>query len=193
MKRYLHLFFPFFLLTCTSTEDQLPTPEPEIEAAEPEEVVITSPTTTDNCEAGLLCLPPIGVDTSCVQMQMIRDGIFYKPFANYACVVPNPFLNITQIWVNGSIPIGQQVVTILFPEDIEVGTYPIFDNTAYDAFYVPTINADNFTAQAGTLIIVEHDLEERYIVGTFEFIAENQTSPVTPEQEFKEGCFAAHY
>lgn len=145
------------------------------------------------CASSSLCIPPFQVDTNCVQMQMLLDEIAYTPIANYSCVVPNFILGIDQLWINGSIPFANEVVTLLMPLDIQPGTYPILNNTLYDAFYVPTIGADNFSGISGTLTIVEHDLSAKYILGGFEFIAKNLQSPVLPTVEFKEGCFLAHY
>lgn len=132
-------------------------------------------------------------DTSCIQMYMLRDSISYTPTHNYACIIPNLILEIDQLWINGSVLPASQVVTILVPKDVEVGTYPLLDNSRYDAFFVPTINADNFVAISGTLEIIEHDKSEKYIAGAFEFIGQNLNSAVLPTVEFKDGYFRANY
>ncbi|HHB78811.1 MAG TPA: hypothetical protein ENK85_06225 [Saprospiraceae bacterium] len=185
MKRIyipLTLLLIFFLYSCEKQESISIVQEEEIQDTE-----------VNDCTAGLLCIPPFEIDTSCVQMQMLRDSIFYKPTSNFTCIVPHLTLPIDQIWVNGSIAPAQTVVTLLMSDDVEVGSYPILDNSAYDAFYVPTIGADNFVAISGTLNIVEHDTIDRFILGGFDFIAQNLNSPVLPTVEFKDGCFQAYY
>lgn len=146
---------------------------------------------TSSCSP--FCLPPFNVDTNCVKMQMLLDGLKYKPIANYSCVVKNFFLGIDQIWVNGSIINAKKVVTIKFPIDVKPGKYDILHNTAYDAFYIPNIDASNFIAISGTLTIDVHDTGTKTVTGGFEFVGENLDSPVLPKIQFTEGCFTAKY
>ena len=70
-------------------------------------------------ESRNLCLPPITVDTSSVRMYMKLDGGIHRPTANFSCILPNFFLGIDQIWVNGSIPPARKVVTLMMPPEIE--------------------------------------------------------------------------
>lgn len=164
-----------------------------IEADEEETVSPSELLPSDSCITSTICVPPTSIDTCCVSMQMLQDSILYKPVANFSCIMNNFFLNIDQIWINGSIIFSNKVVTLRMPTDITIGTYPLLFNTAYDAFYVPAIGADNFIAISGSLTITLHDIDNKFITGSFHFIAENQQSPVIPKIEFTEGCFAAHY
>ena len=145
------------------------------------------------CSPNLFCAPPATVDTSCVQMQMKIDGVPYKPVANYTCIVPNFILGYNQLWINGSLIFANKVVTLRMPPNVQPGEYEISPNTDFDAFYVPTIDADNFIATSGTIRIIEHDTIENYILGGFDFFAENLDSPVLPVREFTKGCFEAYY
>lgn len=142
----------------------------------------------------VFCIPPLTVDTSTVKMQMLLNGSFYKPIFNGFCVVPNFFLGINQLWVNGSAGGALKVVTLKFPPDIKVGTYDLMLNTKYDALFVPSPNADlNFTCDSGKLKITKHDVTNRIIEGTFDFQASCLTCPALNVTTVKEGCFWTHY
>ncbi|MBT8233852.1 MAG: hypothetical protein HKO66_15385 [Saprospiraceae bacterium] len=143
------------------------------------------------CEA--LCIPPFGVDTSCIQMQMKIDDIPYTPTATFACIIPHFSLGINQIWINGLVSPAFRAITLKVPENVEKGSYPIFMNSEYDAFYVPSINANNFLAIDGRLEIIEHDTISKYILGNFNCIAQDLNTGVQPTVNFTDGCFSAFY
>ncbi len=167
-----------------------------------EQVDISSPEATEDedsnenaesstCSPNLICTPPIGVDTNCVQMQTKIDEIPYNPVANFACIIPNLILGYDQLWINGSLIFAKKVVTLRIPTNVQPGEYEIIPNTDFDAFYAPTIDTDNFIATSGVIKIIEHDTMDNYILGGFDFIAENLDSPALPLREFTKGCFEA--
>ena len=173
---YYLLLLPIFLISCHEA---------------PLEIVANEEQVSDSCLSPF-CLPPLGVDTSCVKMQMLRDQMFYKPQSNWICRIPNIILQINQIWVNGSVN-GSLAVSLIFPDDIEPGQYALLPSSTHTAIFVPTFNADNFVSVSGTLTITIHDKANRYLEGGFEFLAQNLNSAVLPTQDFEEGCFTAHY
>ncbi len=138
------------------------------------------------------CIPPFGVDTSTVLFFTELDGVPYQPMANFVCTIPNFFLDIDQIWVNGSIPPALKVVTLMMPVDISPGEYPIQLNSPYDARYVPSMD-NNFSVDNGMLYISKHDTVNHIIEGGFEFNATNLASPVLPSVSFTNGCFWVQY
>lgn len=140
----------------------------------------------------LTCVPAVTVDTSCVQMQMLLDSLPYQPIANWTCVITS-VLGVEHIWVNGSILFGNKAVTLQIRSDANPGTYPLLHNTDFGGFYIPSFNADNFLIISGVLEIVEHDQANKFISGSFDFVAENLQSAVLPKVIAQEGSFAAHY
>lgn len=168
-----------FLWACTKQEG-IPTPD-----------YTQSETSSSNCAAGVLCFPPLQVDTTCVRMVMQLGGTLYRPLANYGCIIPNFFLGINQLWINGSTPGALKVVTLIMPTDISVGEYPLAANTAYDIRYVPSGDF-NFFPSMGTITITTHNTADRFIEGGFSADVSLLAPPFT-NIGIREGCFQAHY
>ncbi|MEO0898877.1 MAG: hypothetical protein AAFY71_20860 [Bacteroidota bacterium] len=157
-----------------------------------EEEELDTQFTSSSCLSPL-CTPVIGTkDTSCVRMNMMRNGNFYEPSYNWICSIPNIFLNINQFWINGGTN-GRLVVSLIFPDDITVGSYPLLASTEYIGIFSPTPNGSTFEATSGTLNITVHDTVNHLLEGGFDFVAEDLSSPVTPDEVFTKGCFVAHY
>lgn len=144
-----------------------------------------------SCTTSLICFPPLQADTTCVGMVMELGNSTYRPVANFACIRPNIFLGINQLWVNGSTPGGLKVVTLMMPIDIAVGEYPIGANTAYDLRYVPSGDF-NFLPNSGTLRVVTHNMADRYIEGAFNGDLSLLSPPFT-NIIVEEGCFRVTY
>ncbi|MEO1259469.1 MAG: DUF6252 family protein [Bacteroidota bacterium] len=184
MKTYFTFLFLFIVFLHAGCDFSESVTEPAKEEQNTE--------TADVFPTGNFCIPPLTVDTSTAQLQMTLDNTEYVPLGNFTCVLPNIFLGIDQIWINGSTPPALKVVTLMMPTDIQVGTYNLILNTEYDARYVPS-GTNNFLVDSGTLTIVKHDQNNRYIEGGFEFTATNIDSPVLPTVSIEDGCFQATY
>lgn len=184
------LLITIFSFACQEEEPLSIELEPDVPTA----IVASSSSSNSICAAAtILCSPPLQVDTACIQMEMLIDGIPYNPVANFSCILPSIAVGADQLWINGSIIPANKVVTLRMPLDIAPGDYPILYNTLYDALYVPAIGADNFLGTSGNLFIEKHDTVCNYIIGGFDFYAENLQSPVQPSKTFEAGRFWAHY
>lgn len=187
---FLSTLLIVIFFSCTKEKLDVEIIEEEEEITQINEVVSPS----NDCPTVTNCLPPLHVDTCCVRMKMLRDSLPYTSLANFTCTVPNISLGFDQLWINGTLPpLANLAVTLRMPTDILPGAYSLINGTAYDAFFIPTIGADNFVSIAGTLNITIHDMDNNYIEGNFEFTGQNLQSAVLPIQEFEDGCFEAYY
>jgi hypothetical protein len=174
MKLNFIFFFAILIIGCTTKE-----PAP---IEEPAPVVEQE-----------ICIPPFAaVDTSTVRMQMKLDGIFYQPLSNFNCIMPNIFLGVNQLWINGGTFFATRVVTLIMPPDIQPGNYPILQNSLYDLRYVPTDNI-NYLPIQGTLHIGSHDMTNHHIEGGFKCLTQCFSCPNQNTVDITEGCFSADY
>ena len=59
-------------------------------------------------------------------------------------------------------------ITIVFPVDIEPGTYNLSGAGSYSATY--GLRGEKSSALSGTLIVTEHNKDNKCITGSFEFV-----------------------
>jgi len=148
------------------------------------------------------------------KQKTITDGIFYK--LHYTGSLPPSSSADTmtadidgQHWaaksilssdlsnvlvLNGSFLNGTQSVTLLMPQNIQVGgPYPL-DYTAftYYGFYSPQISG-GFASTSGHLTILQNDPTSKRIRGNFDFKAADPTKQSSETHQLTNGFFSVRY
>lgn len=82
-------------------------------------------------------------------------------------------------------------ITVLFPETVAVGNYPLSNVGDYVGMYLAGLNATSiFAAESGSLTIISHNTTTKKVKASFNFVGRssaNETTPIT------EGVFEVTY
>jgi hypothetical protein len=123
------------------------------------------------------------------QMCLKIDGNDYTPRLICTVITTFPY---NQINVVGSEPDGLKAVSLYFPVDVKVDSFPLQRVSRYVASYSPSFNS-TFTLDKGKLIITKHDLINKYVEGRFECIVEDLNAPTQKRIPITEGGFKIKY
>lgn len=83
-------------------------------------------------------------------------------------------LDSNRLIIGGAEAAGMPALLLMFPSDVEAGTYE-FDASTYAALYFVT--EDDFKVAIGSeLVITEHDIDAKHVVGTFGFVSYDLTT-----------------
>lgn len=120
------------------------------------------------------------------------DGEIYS--ADVIDIVQTTVNGIRSVWISTEDTTVTQFIRLTFPEDIELGSYPIttelINGDEKIALFIPdTVNPRNFNSDTGTLTIVSYDTVSGIIEGTFEFTAMDLTGQDPAVYTINNGVF----